>query len=138
LIELNEGNYAAAREKFSKALAMRQAIGDRTGEAATWHNLATIELREVNYAAAREKFGKSLAIEQAIGNRAGEAATWHQLGFITWKTEKKESAVKLVAIATLLTSEVGAAEKQIAWKNLIQMAAKLGSNGSECHLARSS
>ena len=55
---------------------MRQQIGDRAGEAATWHQLATIDLDQGDYDAAREKFLKSLEIRQQIGDRAGEAATW--------------------------------------------------------------
>jgi tetratricopeptide (TPR) repeat protein len=81
-IDLNEGAYPAAREKFQKALAMRQQIGDRVGEAATWHQLATIDLNEGAYPAAREKFQKALAIDQQTGDLAGEAATWHQLAAI--------------------------------------------------------
>ena len=81
-IDLNEGNYAAAREKFGKSLAIKQAIGDRAGEAATWHQLATIDVNEGNYAAAREKFAQALAMQPSIGDRAGEAATWHNLATI--------------------------------------------------------
>ncbi|MCH8806631.1 MAG: CHAT domain-containing protein [Planctomycetes bacterium] len=81
-IDLNEGNYAAAREKFGKALSMQQAIGEKVGEAATWHQLATIDSEEGNYAAARENFGKSLKMRQGIGDKAGEAATWHNLASV--------------------------------------------------------
>ena len=81
-IDLNEGDYPAAREKFARSLEINQAIGDRAGEAATWHQLASIDLKEGDYPAAREKFARSLAIRQAIGDRAGEAATWHQLATI--------------------------------------------------------
>ena len=59
-----------------------QQIGNRAGEAGTWHQLATIDLREGNYAAARANFQKSLSIRQQIGDRAGEAAIWHQLATI--------------------------------------------------------
>ncbi|MFN0016703.1 MAG: tetratricopeptide repeat protein [Pirellulaceae bacterium] len=81
-IDLNEGNYAAARETFGKSLHIKQEIGDRAGEAATWHQLATIDVYEGNYAAARESFGKSLQMELEIGDRAGEAATRHNLATI--------------------------------------------------------
>jgi hypothetical protein len=60
---------------FGKVLKMRQEFGDRTGEAATLHQLATIQMREGNYAAARKKFTTSLKIQQEIGDRAGEALT---------------------------------------------------------------
>ncbi|WP_162136247.1 tetratricopeptide repeat protein, partial [Zavarzinella formosa] len=74
---VNEGKYAEARAGFAKALAIRQAIGDRVGEAVAWHQLATIDLSEGKYAEARAGFAKALVTNQAVGNRAGEAATWH-------------------------------------------------------------
>jgi tetratricopeptide (TPR) repeat protein len=77
-----EGNSAAARDGFGKALAMFQAIEDRAGESVTWHNLASLDLREGSYVAARDKLRKALVIKQAIRDRAGEAATWHQLASI--------------------------------------------------------
>jgi tetratricopeptide (TPR) repeat protein len=77
-LDMNEGDYPAAREQFGKALAMRQQFGDRAGEATTWHQLASIDVEEGNYAAAREQFGKALAMRQQIDDRAGEATTWHQ------------------------------------------------------------
>jgi tetratricopeptide (TPR) repeat protein len=81
-IDVGEGDYAAAREKFAKSLQITQAIGDQAGEAATWHQLASIDLNEGDYAAAREKFAKSLQMRQAIGDRKGEAASWHQIATI--------------------------------------------------------
>ncbi len=79
-IDLNKGDYDAAREKFEKAMKIMQQIGDRAGEAATWHALASIDLNKGDYDAAREKFEKSMKIRQQIGDRAGEAATWHATG----------------------------------------------------------
>jgi tetratricopeptide (TPR) repeat protein len=81
-IDVNEGDYAAAREKCAKSLQIKQAIGDRAGEAATWLQLASIDVDEGDYAAAREKCAKSLQTRQAIGDRADEAATWHNLASI--------------------------------------------------------
>jgi tetratricopeptide (TPR) repeat protein len=81
-IDLNEGHYAAAREKFGKSLSIMQAIGDKAGEAATWQYLAAIDIHEGNYTAASEKLGKSLSMRQAIADKAGEAVTWHNLATI--------------------------------------------------------
>ncbi len=36
-IDLKKGEYEAAREKFEKAMKIMQQIGDRAGEASTWH-----------------------------------------------------------------------------------------------------
>jgi tetratricopeptide (TPR) repeat protein len=81
-IDLREGSYPAAREKFQRSLEILQAAGDRAGQVAAFYGLASIDLREGSYPAAREKCQRSLEILQAVGNRAGEAATWHQLATI--------------------------------------------------------
>ena len=79
-VEDSLGERKTARSLLERA---RESLADdRAGEAATWHNLASIDLNEGNYAGAREQFGKALAMRQAIGDRAGEAATWHQLASI--------------------------------------------------------
>ncbi|APZ90775.1 tetratricopeptide repeat protein [Fuerstiella marisgermanici] len=81
-VEMNEGEYSGARKKYARAQGILQQIGDRAGEAGTWHQLASIDLNEGDYAGAREKFGRSLDIRQQIGDRSGEAATWHGLASI--------------------------------------------------------
>jgi tetratricopeptide (TPR) repeat protein len=124
-IDLNEGDYGAAREKFGKALAMRQAIGARGGEASTWHQLATIDLNEGNYGAAREKFGKSLAIKQAIGDRAGEAATLAQIALYAWERQKREPAVRLMAMSFQLLRAINSANQKVVGRNLDGIASAL-------------
>ncbi|MBV8127569.1 MAG: tetratricopeptide repeat protein [Planctomycetaceae bacterium] len=106
-IDFNQGDHAAAREKFATSLQIKPAIGNRTFEAATWHNLATIDLHQGEYAAAREKFDSSLQIEQAIGNRAGEANTWNQLGHVAYASGRGKDAVRLMAVAFLISHTIG-------------------------------
>ena len=106
-IDARQGEYAAAREKFATSLQIKPAIGNRTFEAATWRNLATIDLHQGEYAAAREKFDSSLQIEQAIGNRAGEANTWNQLGHVAYASGRGKDAVRLMAVAFLISHTIG-------------------------------
>ncbi|OYW75056.1 MAG: hypothetical protein B7Z37_15045 [Verrucomicrobia bacterium 12-59-8] len=124
-IDVKEGNYAAAREKLGHALEIVQSIGDRAGELSVWHNLATIDLNEVNYAAARDKFGRALEMRQAIGDRAGEATTLAQIGFVAWENGRRETGIRLQAIAYLLLKAIGKVEKQVPWKNVTVMASEL-------------
>jgi tetratricopeptide (TPR) repeat protein len=106
-IDVNEGNYLAAREKFGKSLAIQQQIGNRQGEAATWHQLATIDLNEGNYPAAREKFGKALAMRQQIGDRQGEAATWHNLASIDLNEGNYPAAREKFGKALAMRQQIG-------------------------------
>ena len=101
------GDWKQARTLSEEEQAARQALGDRAGEAATWHSLATIDLREGNYAAAREKFGKALAMRQAIGDRAGEAATWHQLATIDLREGNYAAARENLGKALAMRQAIG-------------------------------
>jgi tetratricopeptide (TPR) repeat protein len=98
-IDVHEGNYQEAREKFFKALEMHQQIGNRAGQAQTLHNLATIDLREGKYKEAREKFFKALEMHQQIGDRVGEADTLHQLASIDlYEGSYKEAREKFIKV----------------------------------------
>ena len=81
-IDLRQRKYKTAREKFQNAMAIRQQIGDRAGEASAWHQLGLIDLEQGKYKAAREKTQKEMDIRQHIDDREGLASTWHQLASI--------------------------------------------------------
>ena len=130
-INLNQGDYAAAREKFAKAMEIRQAIGDRAGEAGTWHNLATIDLNQGEYVAAREKFAKAMEIRQAICDRSGEAATWYQLGRVAYESGQSNDAVRLMAVAFLISDTIGNNDLQTIAKNFANACGNLNINQAQ-------
>jgi tetratricopeptide (TPR) repeat protein len=86
---------------------MLQALGDRAGEASTWHQLATIDLREGDYASSREKCARALQMRQALGDRAGEASTWHQLATIDLNEGDYVSAREKCARALRIKQAIG-------------------------------
>jgi tetratricopeptide (TPR) repeat protein len=53
---VKQGEYERAREEFEESLRIEQKIGNRSGEAATRHQLATIALNQDEYERAREEF----------------------------------------------------------------------------------
>lgn len=106
-IDVHEGSYAAAREKFQKSLEIEQQIGNHAGEAATWHGLATIDVYEGSYAAAREKFQRSLEIKQQIGNRSGEAVTLHGLATIDLRERNYNAAREKFQQAQEICCQIG-------------------------------
>jgi tetratricopeptide (TPR) repeat protein len=105
-IDMNEGKYAEAREKFARSLDMLQ-IGDRAGEASTLQGLASIDMNEGKYAEARDKFTRSLDMRQQIGDRAGEANTWHQLASIDLNDGKYAEAREKFARSLVITQQIG-------------------------------
>jgi tetratricopeptide (TPR) repeat protein len=126
MIDLREGSYAAAREKFEQVLTLRQQIGDQVGEAATLHELASIDLSEGSYAAARQKFGRSLAIKQQIGDRVGEAATWSQLGMVALRSGHGADGLRLLGLCYLIDREIGHGDTESDLQTVAANAQRLG------------
>jgi tetratricopeptide (TPR) repeat protein len=126
-IDLNVGDYAAAREKFQTVLSMLQQIGDHAGEAATWHQIASIDVHVGDYAAAREKFQRSLEITQQIGDRAGEAATWHQIATIDVHVGDYAAAREKSQTALQMLQQIGdRAGEATTWHNLATIDLNVG------------
>ena len=90
-----------------KSLQIFQEIGDRAGEAATWHQLASIDLDQGNHKDAKEKFMKSLQITQEIGDRALEASTWHQLASIDLDQDNHKDAKEKFMKSLQIKQEIG-------------------------------
>jgi CHAT domain-containing protein/Tfp pilus assembly protein PilF len=69
-----------ALEKYNEALPLRQAVGDRRGEANTLNSIGGIYMLMGEMQRALEKYNGALSIFQTIGDRRGEAATLNNIG----------------------------------------------------------
>jgi tetratricopeptide (TPR) repeat protein len=107
MIDLNQGDYETAREKFQTALEIRQQIGGRAGEVEILHSLAMIDLRQGDYETARKKFQTALEIFQQIGDRAGEASTLHNLATIDLNQGDYETAREKFQTALEIQQQIG-------------------------------
>lgn len=126
-IDLNVGEYDAARDKFKEFLAIDEQIRGRDGEAATWHQLAIIDMKVGDYDAARDKFNKSLAIKQLIGNRADEAVTWHGLASIDLQVGDYDASRRKSEKILAIVQQIGDREGEAAmFHQLGIVAAKSG------------
>ena len=123
-VEESLGEWKTARSLLERARKL--LAGDRAGEAATWHNLATIDVNEGAYPAAREKLARSLEIKQAIGDRAGEAATFFQLGFLADKLGRNHDGARLIAICVLIDKAIGHGDAQSDFRTLAGLCRRLG------------
>jgi len=126
VVDIYQQNYGAAREKYQKAMDIWQKMGNRGGEAATWHGLATIDVEQEDYAAAREKFQKAMNILEEIGDRYGQGATWYQLGILAEKLGRLAEGARLVALCFLIDQSIGHGDVEKDLRNLAGMAVKLG------------
>ncbi len=73
-------DHAASARAARSALALFQQVGDRRGEAQSWHDLGLAAYRQGDYRAARDYYQAALALRQEIGDHAGEAASLNHLG----------------------------------------------------------
>lgn len=75
-------DYAASRERYEEALAIRRALGDRGGVGAVLSNLGLLAFEQGDYAAALDLHEQSLAIDRELGDRWGVAVSLMHLGEI--------------------------------------------------------
>jgi hypothetical protein len=118
--------FQAARDKFVKALAIKQQIRDRASEAATRHALASLDIREESYAAAGENLARALHMYQQIGNRAGEAAMWHQLGSLAVRMGQLDIGLRLLVLCLALEYSMDLTVAQKTSDELAAVAERLG------------
>lgn len=68
MLYTESGNYGVAQERSQKALQMFQQIGDRAGEAATWHGLGWVAKETGRLAEGIRLFALSVLILHSIGH----------------------------------------------------------------------
>ena len=64
---LSLGKYAKADDYLKKAIAVREGIGDRNGEALDFGHLGKISCKRGEYDKAQEYYEKALTIHMEIG-----------------------------------------------------------------------
>jgi tetratricopeptide (TPR) repeat protein len=79
-LEVMEANYPRARECYSAALRLFEAIPDQLGQAYTLRALGELEVTEANYPRARECYSAALRLFEAIPDQLGQAHTLRALG----------------------------------------------------------
>lgn len=81
-IDLAEGSYREAREKFGRALGIARTAGSLADVASATVNLGFVDLKVGDFVAARARFQQALSDFGAIGDQEGEASVLHQLGLL--------------------------------------------------------
>ena len=73
------GNYSTALKYLKQSLAIRQEIGDKSGEGTTLNNISQIYDARGDYDTALKYLKQSLAIRQEIGDKSGEGTTLNNM-----------------------------------------------------------
>jgi tetratricopeptide (TPR) repeat protein len=76
------GQPADAREQFTKAVALRRALGDRRGVASSLRNLAQLATVQGDFAQAQAHLDEARTLFEAIGDAGGLDAVDNELGLL--------------------------------------------------------
>ncbi len=104
---LNREEYERAKDYFSRALPIFQAIEYRTGEAEIFHNLGYIADRQNAPEKAQEFFGQALEAYGAAENAGGAAAMLRNLALIYEREKNYERAAKFFGQALEIRKQAG-------------------------------
>jgi tetratricopeptide (TPR) repeat protein len=74
------GNYNTAKQYFTNASQIYQAIGEQKGESGSLMSLGLLHTHTGNYLAGREKYKEALAVSHQIGYRMGQTLILGNLG----------------------------------------------------------
>jgi ATP/maltotriose-dependent transcriptional regulator MalT len=99
-------NYAAAKEHYQAAYALRQEFNDPEGMAVALNHLGQVALEQEDFAGGRQLFEQSRAIYQEIGDRGGLAAAFNGLGQTTVAEGDIQSARQSFQQALQIATEI--------------------------------
>jgi uncharacterized protein HemY len=105
LYEGETDKYGEACEFFEQNLAIRQAIGDRWGEATALHNLGYVHFKLQQYGRAKVRFEASLEISKMIASLSTMAATGMWLGMLALEQQDFVEAKRHLAGALQIAYE---------------------------------
>src|SRR6266581_3096076 len=92
MVAQQRGRLGDAEDWYTKALAIKEDLGDRPGMASTYHQLGTVAQRRGRLDDAEDWYTKSLAINEDLGDQPGMASTYHQLGIVAQDRGRLEDA----------------------------------------------
>jgi predicted ATPase/class 3 adenylate cyclase len=95
LLAQRQGDYAASRALGEESLAIRRALNDREGIAATLNLLGSAAAQQGDFAGAQPLLEESLAIQRELGNRHGMANLLNNLGLIAAQQGDRKRAREL-------------------------------------------
>ncbi|HEY0069990.1 MAG TPA: tetratricopeptide repeat protein [Chloroflexia bacterium] len=102
-----QGDFARARLLFDESLALRQALGDKKGIAASLNNLGTVAWGMGDYATARLLFGESLAVRRELGDKHSVAGSLSNLAAVCRHLGEHDEARRYQEESLALMRELG-------------------------------
>ncbi len=123
LIDNAEERFNDTRCQALASLAINQELGNPGGTAYSLDSLARIDYSEGRYEDAHSRAIQSLRIFDKTGERRGLGISLHLLGQIAAKLRASSDAFDLVALAVLISTEIGLAPELVSEDDLMTLAA---------------
>ncbi|MCI0621020.1 MAG: tetratricopeptide repeat protein [Acidobacteria bacterium] len=118
-----------AVEKYSEALTVWRALGDRQKEAHTLHNLGLTHSLLGESQKALDYYNQALPLLRAVGERRWEASTLNRIGAVCIARDENQKALQFLNQAVSLSRDVGdRALEALALYNIGKAHSLLGQN----------
>ncbi len=140
------GDKPKALSYYEQALSLRKQVGDRSGEAITFHNIGRVYHDLGDKPKALSYYEQALPLWKQVGDRSGEATTLNDIGRVYDDLGDKPKALSYYEQALPLWKQVGNRSSEgITLANLAMLLAKLGQplqsiaryrEAAICYLAR--
>ncbi|MCX6217016.1 tetratricopeptide repeat protein [Spirosoma sp.] len=100
-------NYDDANTYWQQSLAMRQQIGDRSGEGTTLNNISQIYYARGDYEKTFAYLEQSLAMRQQIGDRSGEGTTLNNMATLSYARGDYEKTLAYLEQSLAIRQQIG-------------------------------
>ncbi|MFZ1232406.1 MAG: tetratricopeptide repeat protein [Thiofilum sp.] len=120
---LHTGNFSTALRYLQQSLAIRQEIGDKSGEGTTLNNISQIYDARGDYDTALRYLQQALAITQEIGDKSGEGKTLNNISQIYAARGDYDTALRYLQQSLAIQQEIGDKSGEGATLNNIATAA---------------
>ncbi|GAA1548531.1 hypothetical protein GCM10009827_081060 [Dactylosporangium maewongense] len=101
------GDLATARARYTSALAMAEALGDRQAVGRELHQLAELAQQRGDLRDAARQYHQALDIAEELGDTAAVTAIWHQLGLLSESEGDLTEAERLYRLALAEAERLG-------------------------------
>jgi tetratricopeptide (TPR) repeat protein len=99
--------YDTALDYLKRSLAIRQEIGDKSGEGTTLNNISQIFKARGDYDTALDYLKRSLAIQQEIGDKSGEGTTLNNISALYHARGDYDTALDYLKRSLAIRQEIG-------------------------------
>ncbi len=107
MVAQQRGRLGDAEDWYTKALAIKEDLGDRPGMAMTYHQLGSVAQDRGRLDDAEDWYTKALAIKEDLGNWPGMATSYHQLGMVAEYRGRLEDAEAWYTKALAIDEDLG-------------------------------